>query len=207
MSFGRRCWPRWRHSRSSANGSWAEWPSASDSTARWFAHELTADPVVLFRIFHYPPARETTAADRWGVAEHTDYGLLTMLLQDDTGGLEVRRPDGWVSIPAEPGALVCNIGDMLERMSGGRYRSTAHRVRSPAGADRISCPFFFDPGWDAEVHPLPLAAESSQSAVNERWDGTDLQSLEGTYGEYLLSKVVKVFPELGDDVLPRDRPR
>ena len=92
-------------------------------------------------------------------------------------------------------------------MTGGRYRSTPHRVRNTSGADRLSFPFFFDPGWDAEVHPLPLAAETSQSAVNERWDGTDLQSLEGTYGEYLLSKVVKVFPELGDDVLPHERPR
>ena len=170
----------------------------------WFARELTADPVVLFRIFHYPPG-VAVAPDRWGVAEHTDYGLLTMLLQDDTGGLEVRGPQGWRSLPAEPGTLVCNIGDMLERMTGGRYRSTPHRVRSPSARGRISCPFFFDPGWDAQVRPLPLAVDDRPSVPGDRWDGADVLRLEGTYGDYLLSKVSKVFPALHDWVLPADR--
>lgn len=58
----------------------------------WFAQHLTADPLVLFRIFRYPP--QQPPADGWGVAEHTDYGLLTLLLQDQLGGLEVRGPDG-----------------------------------------------------------------------------------------------------------------
>ena len=174
----------------------------------WFARHLTADPTVLFRIFHYPPEPVTGDASRWGVAEHTDYGLLTLLHQDDTGGLEVRAPDGsWVAVPPLDGALVCNLGDMLERMTGGRYRSTPHRVRSPGDRHRISCPFFFDPSWDAEVRPLPLgdpaAADGRRHADTERWDGRSVFEWSGTYGDYLTAKVAAVFPELSADALDR----
>jgi isopenicillin N synthase-like dioxygenase len=173
----------------------------------WFAEHLTADPVVLFRIFHYPP--EPPGGDRstWGVAEHTDYGLLTLLHQDSSGGLEVRSADGtWTEVPPVEGALVCNLGDMLERMSSGRYRSTPHRVRSPGDRHRISCPFFFDPSWDAEVQPLPLAADdrpAEPGADHGRWDGADVFEWAGTYGAYLSAKVAKVFPDLGAEVLDR----
>ena len=96
--------------------------------ADYFASRYTADPTVLFRGFHYPPAPPDS--DDWGVGEHTDYGLLTLLLQDDNGGLQVRTPDGWLDAPPNPGTFDCNIGDMLDRMTGGRYRSTPHRVRN-----------------------------------------------------------------------------
>jgi isopenicillin N synthase-like dioxygenase len=163
----------------------------------WFARELTADPVVLFRIFHYPASRgeRPDRASGWGVAEHTDYGLLTLLIQDDTGGLEVHTADGWTPVPPAPGAIVCNLGDMLDRMTGGRYHATPHRVRAPRSGDRISCPFFFDPSWDARVRPLPLGGDPP-AAGRRRWDGTDLATLSGTYGDYLLGKVAQVFPEL-----------
>ena len=143
----------------------------------WFDRHLTGDPLVLFRIFHYPP---DPAVDEWGVGEHTDYGLLTLLLQDESGGLEVRGPDGgWIPAPPVADSFVCNLGDMLERMTGGRYRSTPHRVRNTSGVSRLSFPFFFDPGWDAAIPGQP-----------------------GTYGDYVLSKVARVFPDLGASVLP-----
>ncbi len=158
----------------------------------WFARHLTTDPTVLFRVFRYPPVDDPG----WGVAEHTDYGLLTLLAQDDQGGLEVRGPDGWIDVP--PSLLVVNLGDMLDRMTEGRYRSTAHRVRPTVGdRDRLSFPFFFDPAWDAEVRPLPLAGEVPPEV--SRWDGTSLRDLEGTYGAYLTAKVAKVFPALAGD--------
>jgi isopenicillin N synthase-like dioxygenase len=171
-----------------------------------FARAVTADPVVLFRIFHYPPVEADEAAietAEWGVAEHTDYGLLTILGQDDTGGLEVRAPSGWMRVTPARGALVCNLGDMLERMTGGRYRSTPHRVRRPAGRARVAFPFFFDPGWDVALEALPLApATRPVAAAGGRWDGADVHALTGTYGEYLLAKVSRVFPELFDRVVP-----
>jgi isopenicillin N synthase-like dioxygenase len=175
----------------------------------WFASHLTADPTVLFRIFHYPPttaegARDGPAAEQgWGVAEHTDYGLLTILRQDDTGGLEVRTPTGWTSAPPVPGSFVCNLGDMLERMTGGLYRSTPHRVRSTGRAGRVSFAFFFDPSWDAEVRPLPLDRPPEAVPSAPRWDGANVHELSGTYGDYLLAKVAKVFPDLGARVLDR----
>ena len=175
--------------------------------AAWFREHLTADPLTLFRIFRYPPAADPEAGGEeagWGVAEHTDYGLLTILLQDDRGGLEVRAPSGWIEAPPVDGAFVVNLGDMLERLTGGRYRSTPHRVRNRSGQDRFSYPFFLDPGWDVDVEPLPLDVTGPAGPPPSRWDGADVVAGEtGTYGEYLLQKVSKVFPRLGSTALPR----
>src|SRR5262245_53988185 len=102
----------------------------------YFADHGTRDPLVLFRIFSYPPASAAPDPTLWGVGEHTDYGLLTMLWQDESGGLEVRSRSRWVAAPPVPGSFVCNIGDMLDRMTKGLYRSTAHRVRNPSARDR-----------------------------------------------------------------------
>jgi isopenicillin N synthase-like dioxygenase len=166
--------------------------------ADYFARRYTADPTVLFRIFHYPPAPPDP--EDWGVGAHTDYGLLTLLAQDDNGGLQVSTPDGWVDAPPLAGAFVCNLGDMLDRMTGGWYRSTLHRVRNTSGRDRLSYPFFFDPDFTAEVPPLPGRARTAPDG-RARWDGADPVAFTGTYGDYLLGKVGKVFPQLGRDVL------
>jgi isopenicillin N synthase-like dioxygenase len=158
-----------------------------------FATTVAAEPTVLFRIFRYPPTR----AGGWGVAEHTDYGLLTILAQDRHGGLEVRGPGGWMPVPAEPDVLVVNLGDMLDRLTEGRYRSTPHRVRNTSGQERLSLPFFLDPSWDAVCSPLPLAGSPPADDADRRWDNTSVRAWEGTYGDYLTAKVAKVFPVLG----------
>ena len=162
--------------------------------ARWFR-----DPVILLRLFRYPPPRP--AAPPKGVGEHTDYGFLTLLWQDASGGLEVRRGDGWVEVPPDETAFVCNLGDMLDRVTGGRYRSTPHRVRSLRTGDRISIPFFYDPDWDAVMEELPLPDARPADDANRRWDGASVHGFDGTYGEYLLGKVARVFPELRDAVI------
>ncbi|KAF1043669.1 isopenicillin N synthase family dioxygenase [Xylophilus sp.] len=174
--------------------------------ADWFAARYTGDPLVLFRIFNYPAqplpqALDAQAGDIWGVGEHTDYGLLTLLLQDDGGGLQVKTRGGWIEAPPVPGTFVINIGDMLDRMTGGLYRSTPHRVRrNTAGRDRLSFPVFFDPAFDARVQPIAgLPAPEDDSAA--RWDGANVHAFDGTYGDYLLGKVGKVFPQLRDAVL------
>lgn len=173
---------------------------------RYFEERYTAEPLTLFRIFNYPAL--DVATDSWGVGEHTDYGLLTMLRQDGNAGLEVRsrRGDAWIPAPPVSGSFVCNIGDMLDRLTGGHYRSTPHRVVPSVGRDRLSWPFFFDPSWDADVRPvgqgvLAGAAHAAGSESSRRWDGVDLAGVTGTYGEYLLGKVGKVFPELRRQVL------
>jgi isopenicillin N synthase-like dioxygenase len=165
----------------------------------WFADHLTGDPTVLFRIFHYPPT-DPGDDDSWGVGEHTDYGLLTLLAQDRHGGLQVRAADGaWIDVAPEPGVIVCNLGDMLERLTAGRYRSTPHRVRNTSGAHRLSFPYFFDPSWDATVPTLPVAPDrTGRTEPVARWDDADVLAWDGAYGDYLTAKAAKVFPELFD---------
>ena len=171
--------------------------------ARYFADGYTADPTILFRISHYPPSAPQD--EGWGVGEHTDYGLVTLLAQDDSGGLQVATPEGWIDAPPVPGTLVCNIGDMLDRLTGGWYKSTPHRVRNLSGHGRLSFPFFLDPGFAAEVPPLPERAAADDSG-NRRWDGQDLRAFTGSYGDYLLGKVSKVFPQLSRDALGQPQP-
>ncbi len=164
----------------------------------YFATHGTGDPLTLFRIFNYPPPRDPAL---WGVGEHTDYGLLTILLQDDAGGLEVRSRSKLVPAPPVPGSFVCNIGDMLDRMTGGRFRSTPHRVRNPAPRDRLSFPFFFDPNFFAKVQPIELPGDRPPDDQAARWDRASVHVFQGTYGDYLLNKVGKVFPQLRQAVM------
>jgi isopenicillin N synthase-like dioxygenase len=165
--------------------------------AQYFRKAYTSQPTMLFRIFHYPAS---TADKGWGVGEHTDYGLLTLLAQDEIGGLEVKTPNGWIKAPPIPGALVCNIGDMLDRLTGGAYRSTPHRVLNTSGRSRLSFPFFFDPGFDARIVPLPEHAQYVRDDSSDRWDKANVHAFSGTYGDYLLGKVSKVFPDLAQRV-------
>lgn len=171
---------------------------------QYFAKHYTADPLILFRLFNYPSRSIPADLDvRWGVGEHTDYGLLTILHQDKIGGLEVHTPQGWISAPPIDGTFVCNIGDMLDYISGGLYKSTPHRVRvNTSGQNRLSFPLFFDPNFNAKIKrianlPGSLALDDSR----QRWDKTNIHDFKGTYGEYLLAKVARVFPELGKTAL------
>ena len=181
----------------------------------FFGENFASPPFTPFRIFHYPadPAPRHGAdvgarfagAPRWGVAEHTDYGVLTILQQDSVGGLEVQaRTGAWAAAPPVDGSFVVNIGDMLEIWTCGLYQATPHRVRSDAGRDRLSIPFFFDPNFGATVTPLrdhaPVAAHLARCAargeapsrllVPERSAGGIL------YGDYITGKVAHCFPEL-----------
>jgi polar amino acid transport system ATP-binding protein len=163
----------------------------------WFAEHGTADPLILLRLFNYPsrPVPEGSAA-QWGVGEHTDYGLLTMLWQDEVGGLQVRTDDGWLDAPPIPGTFVCNVGDMLDRMTGGRYRSVPHRVAiNASGRDRLSIPVFFDPDFEARIEAVPGSGTGDDDS-HRRWDRTNLQAFEGRYGDYVTAKVGQVFPDL-----------
>lgn len=168
----------------------------------YFVDRYTGNPTILFRIFNYPSSPPDVAADARGVGEHTDYGLLTLLYQDEVGGLQVKHRTGWIDVPYVPGSFVINVGDMLERITSGRYTSALHRVINRSGRPRISMPFFFDPRFDAVLQPIPsLERAAVRRERADRWDGLDLQDVHGTYGDYLIGKVSKVFPELGRNQL------
>jgi len=126
------------------------------------------------------------------------------LKQDDSGGLQVRSADGtsWVEAPPIENTFVVNIGDMLEKWTAGVYRATPHRVRNLAKKDRYSFPYFFDPDFEASLTPIPeeLMKEHERMRKVERWDGVEVENVAaGTYGEYVLGKVLKVFPQLGEE--------
>jgi isopenicillin N synthase-like dioxygenase len=176
----------------------------------YFLERYTRDPTVLFRIFNYPPAtigasEKTENENELGVGEHTDYGLLTLLRQDDIGGLEIWHQDRWLPAPPVPDSFVCNVGDMLERLTAGRYVSALHRARNVSMRDRVSMPLFLDPSFDAVLTPInaltPDPTATSRRRHGRRWDGTDLATVSGSYGDYLLGKVSKVFPQLKAKVL------
>lgn len=112
-------------------------------------------PTTWLRLLYYPPTDPGGNADLYGSAPHTDFGCLTILAQDDVGGLQVMTPGGdWVDAPRIPGSFVVNVGDMLHRWSNGRLRSTPHRVINRTGRPRYSCPFFFDPNVATDIAPL-----------------------------------------------------
>lgn len=167
--------------------------------ANYFNERYTKNPLQLFRIFHYPKVENPEGL--WGVGEHTDYGLLTILKQDNSGGLQVKSQSQWIEAPPVDNSFVCNIGDMLDRMTGGLYKSTLHRVKCQTKGNRLSYPFFFDPSFNAEVKAIENCGSSLTDDKDERWDKSSVHAFSGTYGDYLMKKVSKVFPELHNKVI------
>jgi isopenicillin N synthase-like dioxygenase len=115
--------------------------------------------------------------------------------------LQVKVKGEWIDAPPLENTFVCNLGDMLDRLTGGLYRSTPHRVSNVSGCDRLSFPFFFDPNFNARIEPLPHH-HALQDDCDERWDRVSVHEFQGTYGGYLLNKVGKVFPQLRQQVKP-----
>ncbi len=113
-------------------------------------------PIASVRLLYYPPQPADSPRGMFGSAPHRDFGFLTFLAQDSTGGLAVGTPSGeWIDVPPIDGAFVVNVGDMLHQWSNGQFLSTPHRVINRSGGPRYSCPFFFDPHESMVVKPHP----------------------------------------------------
>ncbi len=123
-------------------------------------------PMAFIRALHYPPAPEDLPPDQFGAAPHSDFGFITILAQDDVGGLQVATRGGeWIDAPNLPGVFMVNIGDMLMRWTNDRFRSTLHRVNNAPGRDRYSLPFFFDPQFETEVACLSSCCDASHPPI------------------------------------------
>jgi len=109
------------------------------------------------RLLHYPPQPKDAAVNQLGAGAHTDWGCITMLLQDDCGGLEVQHASGeWIRATPMSGTLIVNLGDMVRRWTNDLYHSTMHRVCNAAsGRDRYSVASFFSPGYSYRVECVP----------------------------------------------------
>jgi len=117
-------------------------------------------PVSRGSLIFYPPQPPDLGADQFGVAPHTDYGCLTLLAQDETGGLQVRGRSGeWLTAHPVEGALVVNVGDLLARWTNDRFASTPHRVVNRSGHARYSIAMFIDPNEETRITPVCCPGE------------------------------------------------
>ena len=141
------------------------------------ARGLGADPQIFRRAYDKPlgrgqlvyyPAIDSAdiAAERFGAAPHTDFGVLTILQQDSLGGLQVLSRDGcWIEAMPIADTFVCNIGDLLERWTNGKLVSTRHRVLNRSGKSRFSIPIFYDPASEAVIDPRDFDPQADIDAT------------------------------------------
>jgi isopenicillin N synthase-like dioxygenase len=143
------------------------------------------DHMSSLRVLHYPPHPTADPEREVGCGAHTDWGALTVLAQDETGGLEIRLPSGaWVPARPVPGTLIVNIGDMMQRWTNDLYLSTPHRVLNRSPRDRYSAAFFCDPAFHTLVECLPSCrGEARPARYAPITSGAHLVAMyEKTYG-------------------------
>ena len=139
-----------------------------------------AKPTTFLRLLRYPPQRQEDGL--FGSAPHTDYGFITLLAQDEVGGLEVRNKAGeWIAAPSIPDTFVMNVGDILARWSNDRFVSTPHRVINRSGRERYSQPFFFDPSMDSRIVAFASCVAASAQP----------KYAPVVYGDYLMERIDK----------------
>lgn len=132
---------------------------------------------------YYPSQPESAGTEQFGVAPHTDFGVLTVLCQDDNGGLQVQDINGdWIHAPPVEDSLVVNVGDLLSRWTNGAYKSTPHRVVNSSGRERMSLVLAFDPDPDTLIDASEIFADNTTACEDSI-----------TCGDYLLWRFAKAF--------------
>ena len=150
-----------------------------------FFDDKIDDHITNLVVNHYPPVVGEPEPGQWRKGPHSDWGTLTVLYQDGTGGLEVfdRDEDESMTVPVVPGSFVVNVGDLMEVWTNDRWRSSKHRVPVPSAearsTARVSIPYFHQPNWSVEVACLASCLD----------DGETPRHAPVTSGDYLLQKI------------------
>ncbi|BBN08381.1 protein MpDOXC26 [Marchantia polymorpha subsp. ruderalis] len=149
-----------------------------------FEGTRAGNPFWLLRVIGYPPMEQKVT--EVGCGEHTDYGLLTLVNQDDgIRALQVKNEDGdWIWADPIPGTFVVNIGDMLKVWSNGEYMPTVHRVLNDGSKYRVSVPYFYEPNFDAVVEPLDICKKRAEGIS---------KYAPVVYGDHLTNKILNNF--------------
>ena len=144
------------------------------------------------RLNHYPlsdllsgkEAGAATALGEFALQHHSDAGVLTVLAQDQVGGLEVYHRDDWIPVRPCKGALVINIGDLMQVWSNDRYKAPLHRVRPVRDVARLSLPFFFNPPYQVVVSPLTEDLGETPRYEPVPWGEFRGRRAEGDFADY-----------------------
>ncbi|MEM1345716.1 MAG: 2-oxoglutarate and iron-dependent oxygenase domain-containing protein [Pseudomonadota bacterium] len=143
----------------------------------------TTRPLSRASFVYYPPQPADLGAEQFGVGPHTDFGVLTILAQDDVGGLQIQGRDGaWLAAPPIPGTLVVNVADLLARWTDGAYVSTPHRVVNASGRERLSLVLAYDPDPETLIDPKALFGSDHTTKAEPI-----------TCGDYLIWRFGKAF--------------
>jgi isopenicillin N synthase-like dioxygenase len=161
---------------------------------------VSTDPEVLVKIIRYPAASEPNEGnghtERQGVGAHHDSGLITFIMQDEVGGLQVLRGDEFVDAPPKPGAYILNLGEMLQLATSGYLRATKHRVISPsAGPARVSIAYFFNPSMEATLEPVDLPPHLAALAAGGQ-NANPADPVLSTYGDNWLKFRLRSHPDV-----------
>jgi isopenicillin N synthase-like dioxygenase len=148
------------------------------------------------RLNHYPVGDAVPEEERDGLVElgetalgyHTDPGTITLLLQDDTGGLQAESLDhGWIDVPPTPGTVVVNLGDCMQAWTNDRYRAAVHRVVPMTRRRRFSIPYFSNPSRESIVEPVAELCEGEPRYRPFAWR------------EFMAARAYDNFTDLGVD--------
>lgn len=144
----------------------------------FFNEKWTPTHNCILRPLKYSAIASNAAIGRFAAGVHSDYGALTILkVLDDEPGLEILTADGtWYAVPPppEPDVFIVNFGDLMERWSNGKLRSTKHRVMTSGKSARYSCAFFFEPDYDTIIEPIASDAEPKYEPIR--------------FGDYLIGR-------------------